>query len=195
MPAGAWPHIFSGAGRLPHLQQLILESCWEYSGQAAHITEGVPAGAPEGSVLASCCPGLHRLDLLGMRWTAEQLGTLTALSGLRTLTLHQTTGAPGTTKRELNTECAAAVEAVGRLTGLRCLHLWRIFEGPPLHLTQLRQLTGLSWSSRGRTYGIDTCRVTQATWTCKVSSGLLACLGCVRKGVLCVEEVRGCLCS
>jgi hypothetical protein len=129
LPAGVWQHVFPAGRQLPHLQALNVSWVIETSGR--------PATAPEGTRLVSCCSGLRSLDMPHMHYSTELLAPLKRLSGLRTLLLEAVASTHG-------------LEVVGQLTGLQNLHLKDLHsaQGVLLPLTQLRQLTNLSYTGR-----------------------------------------------
>lgn len=118
----------------------VSELCPPFFEQAnlAYITP-----APHGSLLVSCCPGLQSLDTRQLWCSAELLGPLTGLSGLRTLLC------------EAYCDNAQALQVVPRLSGLRELQLCvdneyrrnrHTEEGLLLlRLNELRQLTRLKF--------------------------------------------------
>jgi hypothetical protein len=135
LPAGVFRHMFPAGRRLPHLQTLNIA-------RARHPTAGtatVPATAPEGTALVSCCPALQYLDMRGLQHSSELLGPLQQLRNLRTLYLRP--GVFGTWE---------GWEGVCHLTGLRQLNLdlKGDTKGLLLKLTQLQQLTSLHFMER-----------------------------------------------
>jgi hypothetical protein len=130
LPAGVWQHIFPPGRQLPHLRQLDI----------SHVRQppGDVAVAPEGSGLVSCCPGLQSLDLMSVRCGAKLLAPLQGLSGLTELSID-----PFSSAEE---DC---LNSVCQLTGLKKLYVgyssMASKEGLLLHLSQLQQLTSLSY--------------------------------------------------
>ena len=128
LPAGVWQHMFPAGKQLPHLR--YLSTCW------VKQPPGIPASAPDGSRLVSCCPGLQSLSFRGVEYSIELLATLQQLSGLHTLCL------------DVDEPVWERADAVGRLTGLRALGLYspRVrVTGLLMRLTHLKQLTDLCY--------------------------------------------------
>jgi hypothetical protein len=72
LPAGVWQHLFPADRQLPHLRYLNIAYVEEPS--------GMECPAPEGKLLARCCPGLQHLVVLGLQCTEEQLRELRAVA-------------------------------------------------------------------------------------------------------------------
>ena len=169
MPAAAWQHIFPAARQLPQLRVLDLyglHNSWPFDN----------ALAPEGSRLVSCCPGLQVLRMPYLLYTAELLAPLTGLSSLTELVLR-----PGDSPdRHTPEEEAQGLDMVCRLTGLRRLSLDdpQDDSGLLLQLTQLKQLTYLSFRVCGQQTGYKTAR-----FSCEVSVNQIG-SGCLVNAIL-----------
>jgi hypothetical protein len=130
LPAGVWQHIFPAGRQLPHLRQVDI----------SHVTQpsGDFAVAPQGSSLVSCCPGLQSLELLSVQCGAELLVPLQGLSGLTAMSIDPFSSA--------GEDC---LQSLCQLTGLKKLYVGYSStaskEGLLLHLSQLQQLTTLSY--------------------------------------------------
>ena len=79
LPAGVWQHVFPAGRQLPALRTLHLSEIRQPSGGKAP--------APDGSLLVSCCPGLHRLRMGYLSYSAALLVPLQGLNRLHTLWL------------------------------------------------------------------------------------------------------------
>jgi hypothetical protein len=153
LPVGAWQHIFPAGRQLPHLRELMLKSLYHPEGLNP---DGPPAIAPEGSRLVSCCPGLQLLCMMGLQCSSELLSPLQRLSGLTALQLYP----PHWSNRFLS-----QVDVVSQITGLRDLQVadYSPSDGLLLQLTQLRQLTQLSYQR-----GTPALNVPHLSWCCEV---------------------------
>jgi hypothetical protein len=130
LPPGVWQCVFPAGRQLPHLQSLRMTG--------ARFPTG-PAAAPEGTRLASCCPGLQSLNIEGLQYSKGLLGSLQGLSCLHVLHLKPV---PGSSEE-------GWAQGMYQLTALRDLHVEEVEgEGLLLQLTQLRQLTCLDYSRR-----------------------------------------------
>ena len=128
LPAGVWQHVFPMGRQLPHLRVLDVSSVRD--------PECDKAAVPEGTRLVSCCPGLQSLNLQRLQYTTEGLASLQGLSSLTFLELKPVDGS------------SDGLDGVCQLTGLRRLSVQEpdsATEGFLLSLTQLRQLTYLSY--------------------------------------------------
>jgi hypothetical protein len=139
LQTGTWQHVFPAGRQLAHLQSLDISRVMK--------PPGGYAAAPEGSRLARCCSGLKSLRMLGLTCGVGQLAALGGLTGLHTL--HVTveySGSQWSDQRALDCACS-------HLTGLRELNLdssddpYADEAGLLLQLTQLRQLTALSFTA------------------------------------------------
>jgi hypothetical protein len=128
LPAGVWQHVFPAGRQLPQLQSMDISAVTQPPAREC-------APAPEGTRLASCCPGLQFLNLQVLQYSAERLAPLQRLSMLHTLCVASS--------------FARDVEAVTQLTGLRQLNLtvYSKAQGLLLQLTQLKQLTCLNFGT------------------------------------------------
>jgi hypothetical protein len=133
VPTGGWQHMFPAGRQLPHLHVLSISGPLDHPG--AYV-------GPEGSRLVSSCPGLQKLSIVGLQYSAELLAPLQGLSGLQAL--------------EVGPVCLAeSMGLVCQLSGLRKLITWDCSEGEGLllQLTQLKQLTHLEYMTKdGRTH-------------------------------------------
>ena len=136
LPEGVWPHTFPTGRQLPDLQHLDIGQVNYPGAWPSHAT------IPDLSRLVSCCPGLQRLNMRGLRATAEQLAPLTGLSGL--VKLHVA----------LNGNPAAEIAMVCQLTGLEELDLSDPSDDDRLllQLTQLKKLGYLDYRPPDRSY-------------------------------------------
>ena len=134
LPTGVWQYVFPTGRQLPNLRSLDITDVWE----PPHLDI---APAPEASLLISCCPGLQSLKIGSLQGSAELLAASEGLSGLRTLHCNF---------KDATTE---KVQAVCQLTGLRELEVegsgLMEEEGLLMQLTQLQQLTRLSYRDTG----------------------------------------------
>lgn len=136
LPAAAvWQHIFPAGRQLPHLQTLKLADVKQPVLPAGLL----PAAAPEGTRLVSCCPALQHLDMQGLCYSRGLVSALQGLTGLHTLMLKDVRGASGDLK------------SLSQLTGLRELKILNQVMGGNrllLQLTKLQQLTSLHYQGR-----------------------------------------------
>jgi hypothetical protein len=132
LPAGVWRCMFPAGRQLQHLRVLDVSDVKHSSS---------PAEAPDCNLLASCCPGLHSLNLKDLQYSAGLLTPLARLSSLQMLNLIPAC------------ESGEGLEVVGQLTWLR--ELWlrdpSMERGILMSLTQLRQLTYLDFYGYGET--------------------------------------------
>jgi hypothetical protein len=130
LPGDAWQHVFPAGRQLPHLQTLHISHVLQHWGDCIV--------APEGTRLASCCPGLQVLDMENLQCNGELCAPLKGLRSLHTLRLaSRWTGWEGW-------------GFVAQLSGLQELALWAPItsvqeEGLLLQLSQLKQLTQLEF--------------------------------------------------
>jgi hypothetical protein len=125
LPADVWQQVFPAGRQLPGLQKLDIS----YTSQEA-------ATPSVSTFLLSCCPGLQELHLDIETRGRETVASLRGLSRLHTLHLNAAFQ-PGDVLRE-----------VCQLTGLQQLKMsgFDENEGLLLKLTQLKQLTNLSFT-------------------------------------------------
>jgi hypothetical protein len=120
--------VFPAGKQLPHLRNLSLDRVCHPAG---------PAAAPEGTRLASCCPGLQELGLQALHLSRGLVASLQGLSSMTALGLRPAPGSEG-------------LEEVCQLTGLQQLDLQEepgTTQDSLLQLTQLRQLTLLTYGA------------------------------------------------
>jgi hypothetical protein len=150
LPPGAWQHVFPASRQLPHLSSLNI----------AGITQPeIPSrySAPEGSRLVGCCPGLQALHIQQLRNNADMLFALRGLSGLHTL--------------GMDSDCSFGLLGLLDLTDLRGLSVYVGENGKQglLYLTELKQLTALTYMYPRNFRGSDSRRINLA---CQVSCKL-----------------------
>jgi hypothetical protein len=135
VPLGVWEHIFPAGMQLPHLRILDInvEEILHYESYPEDRLQDLPAAAPEGSRLASCCPGLQSLRLAlpkeeelpgGAEALLLQLTQLQQLTHLclihrRTWELVCKVGAGVHTTCSVTAFCAVDVILAGSLVGLQ----------------------------------------------------------------------------
>jgi hypothetical protein len=129
-----WQHVFPAGRQLPLL--LSLNISW-----IRQPPDNNAAAGPHGSFLVSCCPSLQCLDIWGLQYSAELLGPLQGLSKLQSLHVQTDPGTDGWEPLEL----------VCQLTGLRKLQADWVPDWLLLQLTQLKQLTELTYSGQRAT--------------------------------------------
>jgi hypothetical protein len=131
LPAGVFRHVFPAGRQLPHLRSLDLH----WVKQAGASWDGIPALAPEGSRLVSCCPGLQLLNVANLQYSAELLASLHGLSQLHTLRWHGSSPV-----------LLTGLQKLCQLTGLRELSVALALNAAEevLPLTELKQLTSLA---------------------------------------------------
>ena len=134
LPAAVWQHVFPAGRQLPLLRSLNISWIRQPPDNSA-------AAGPHGSFLASCCPSLQCLDIGGLQYSAELLGPLQGLSELQSLHVQTDPGTDGWEPLEL----------VCQLTGLRKLQADWVPDWLLLQLTQLKQLTELTYSGQRAT--------------------------------------------
>jgi hypothetical protein len=154
LPASAWRKMFPVGRQLPHLQRLDMTDVTQ---RYAVVPDFIP--------LVACCPGLQCLYMggwqdyyRGQRWfipTAAggpRRSTLAPLQGLSALhTLHLAPHHP----------VEKAIIESRQLTGLRQLHfdfpqsVWSLQDAIVQNMTQMTQLTALSYRGPGRGQGRD----------------------------------------
>jgi hypothetical protein len=128
LPAGAWQHMFPAGRQLPRIRSLAAAGVFEPAGRRAV--------APDGSLLASCCPGVSSLDLRGLQYSAELLAPLKGLSSLQALLLSSWYGGISRYLEALQPEVFVDRYGPGVTEA----------EGLLPHLTGLRQFTCLAFS-------------------------------------------------
>ena len=84
LPASVWQYVFPVGRQLPHLQKFDMADNLP-SADGGADGGWIPAPAPDGSRLVSCCPGLQYLNLQGLHCSAAVAGVLGPLQGLHTL--------------------------------------------------------------------------------------------------------------
>jgi hypothetical protein len=131
LPAAVWSHVFPTGRRLPHLWSLNITGVLHPTRCGFHAY----ATAPAGSQLVDCCPGLQSLLMQDLKHSAKLLPALHGLSGLHTLGLSAV-------------QAHEQLDGVCQLTGLRELVVRApdVAQGLLLQLTQLKQLTALTYS-------------------------------------------------
>jgi hypothetical protein len=150
LPAGVWQHMFPADRQLPQLLSLQVKGVKQPAGGAAT--------APEGSLLASCCPGLQELGMEGLQVGLGWLAPLQGLTGLHTLRLGCDSDGGGNNDSGSDSDsddggdhatAAEGMAEVCQLTGLRELSLRVPHDAHlpqlSLQLTQLQCLTYLSY--------------------------------------------------
>jgi hypothetical protein len=85
LPAGVWDHMFPAGRQLLQLRVLDISQVTHPGDHGENSTAA--AAAPEGSHLASCCPGLQTLRMYRLRYHSESLAALSGLNSLHTLSL------------------------------------------------------------------------------------------------------------
>jgi hypothetical protein len=131
LPASVWHHMFSTGRQLPHLRSLNITGVLHPTRCGFHAY----ATAPAGSQIVDCCPGLQSLLMQDLKNSAKMLPALHGLSGLHTLGLSAV-------------QAHERLDGVYQLTGLRELVVRApdVAQGVLLQLTQLKQLTALTYS-------------------------------------------------
>jgi hypothetical protein len=133
LPAPVWNYMFPPGRQLPHLHFLNLTNFLHPTGCDFDTQALALIGSRHR--LVSCCPGLQSLLMQGLRGTAYLLPALRGLTGLHTLHL----GA---------IYAHEPLDGVCQLTRLRELSVSppnKVDEGLLLQLTQLKQLTALTF--------------------------------------------------
>jgi hypothetical protein len=131
LPAAVWQHVFPAGRQLPLLRSLNIS--W-----IRQPPDNNAAAGPHGSLLVSCCPSLQCLDIGGLQYSAELLAPLQGLGGLQKLHV----------QTEPDTDGWEPLELVCQLTGLRELQADWVPDWLLLQLTQLKQLTALTYSGQ-----------------------------------------------
>jgi hypothetical protein len=163
---GAWKFMFPKGRQLRHLHTMIADAVRYHRS----TDNSYPADAPDGVLLASCCPRLAFLQMSGLAYRSVHSNPLQGLHELRGLRELSLLNAQPDSLREQE------LDLVCQLTSLKVLRLGQgtAIGNKLLRLTQLEQLTYLSYGDRSLA-----ARAAKPVEFCPVSKG------CALHGVAC----------